>query len=60
MKWIARERPKIDHIAREQGAISSDISSVELSHVGTVETHNWPPRMQAMRERRPAGRRRPR
>jgi hypothetical protein len=44
-------------IAREQAAIPCDIPGVEVSHVGKGETHNRPPRMQAMRERWPAGRR---
>jgi hypothetical protein len=60
MKWITRERPKIDRIAREQDATPCDIPGVKLSHVGKDETHNWPTRMQAMRERWPAGRCRPR
>ena len=36
MQWITRERPKIDRIANETGAIPYDIPGVELTHVGEL------------------------
>ena len=34
MKWVARERPKIDRVARETGATPYDVEGVDLTHDG--------------------------